>query len=158
MAYYGGPDGSTAPVITTHPASQTVAEGVTASFTVVATGSNLIYRWQKNNADIPGANSSTYTTSPTTLANNKATYRCVVSSGVSSILSKSATLTVKAPCPGDLDGDGRVTVADLFIVISHFGQTPVDAEWDPRADANKDDMVSFEDLTEVISNFGKECN
>ena len=61
-------------------------------------------------------------------------------------------------CPGDLDDDSRVTVADLFIVISHFGQTPVDAEWDPRADANKDDMVSFEDLTEVISNFGKECN
>ena len=158
FAYYGCPDGSSAPVITTHPASLSVSEGLTASFTVVATGANLIYRWQKNNADIPGANSSTYTTSSVTQANNKATYRCVVSSGASSILSKSATLTVKAHCPGDLDGDGNVTVADLFIVISHFGQTPVDAEWDPRADANKDDMVSFVDLTEVISNFGKECN
>ena len=43
-----------APVITTQPNSQTVAEGGTADFTVTATGSApLTYQWQFNDIDLP---------------------------------------------------------------------------------------------------------
>ena len=35
------------PIITGHPSNQTVTEGQTATFTVIATGSGLSYQWQK---------------------------------------------------------------------------------------------------------------
>jgi|GEM_PF-1616297 len=44
-------------------------------------------------------------------------------------------------CPGDLDGNGIVTVADLQIYIDWFLNT------DPRADLNGDGSVTFVDLT-----------
>ena len=52
-----------APAITTQPAAQTIAEGQTATFSVTATGTAPGYQWKKNGTDIPGATSSTYTTS-----------------------------------------------------------------------------------------------
>jgi len=50
---------TTAPTITTQPASQTVTAGQTASFSVAATGTApLSYQWRKNNVAISGAISS----------------------------------------------------------------------------------------------------
>src|SRR5256714_1549714 len=47
---------ATAPSIPTQPASQTLAVGQTATFTVVATGTApLSYQWQKNGTAITGA-------------------------------------------------------------------------------------------------------
>ena len=49
------------PAISTQPMSQAVATGQTASFSVVATGTEpLTYQWKKNGSDIAGATSSTY--------------------------------------------------------------------------------------------------
>jgi glucose/arabinose dehydrogenase len=87
----------TPPSITAHPSNQTVAPGQTATFSVGATGSTpLSYQWQKNGADIPGANSSTYTTPPVTVSDHGAQYRVVVSNSAGSVTSNSATLTVTA--------------------------------------------------------------
>ena len=59
------------PTITTQPANQSVAVGQTATFTVVASGTApLTYQWQKNQVNIPGATAATYTTPPTTTADN----------------------------------------------------------------------------------------
>ena len=84
------------PNITTNPSSITVIGPATATFTVAATGvSTLQYQWQKNNVNISGAASSSYTTPATTASDNGSTFRCVVTnSGVSST-SSSATLTVQ---------------------------------------------------------------
>jgi len=91
----GGGGGTTSPAITTHPANQAVAQGQTATFSVTATGTApLNYRWQRNEADIPGASSASYTTPATTAADNGATFRVVVSNAVGSVTSNSATLTV----------------------------------------------------------------
>ena len=60
---YSGTPTNNPPSITAHPTDQTVAEGETATFTVAATGSGTLgYQWQKNQSDIGGATSASYTT------------------------------------------------------------------------------------------------
>jgi glucose/arabinose dehydrogenase len=85
---------STAPSISTHPSSVTVAAGQAASFTVSASGTApLQYQWQRNGVNIAGANSPNYTLN-TTAADNGAMFRAVVSNSAGSATSNSATLTV----------------------------------------------------------------
>jgi hypothetical protein len=88
--------------ITTQPASQTVATGQTATFTVVATGAApLTYQWQKNAAAIAGATSASYTTPATTSADSGKQFTVVVSNSQGSVTSSAATLTVgSAPTSG----------------------------------------------------------
>jgi glucose/arabinose dehydrogenase len=84
----------TAPSISTHPASITVAAGQTASFSVSASGSGpLVYQWQRNGVNISGANSPTYSFTAST-ADNGAQFRAVVSNSAGSATSNAATLTV----------------------------------------------------------------
>ena len=84
-----------APTITQEPANQTVGEGQTATFMVSASGTApLSYQWRKNNMDIGGANSSSYTTPPTTLADSGALFTCFVSNSFGDDTSNAATLTV----------------------------------------------------------------
>jgi hypothetical protein len=86
-----------APYINTQPANQTVSVGQTATFSIGAAGTApLTYQWQKNGADIPGATSSSYTTSAATSADSGAMFRVVVSNTAGSVTSNSATLTVSA--------------------------------------------------------------
>ena len=103
----GGGDGggvSTPPVetppdpsITTQPASQTVAVGQTASFSVVATGTApLRYQWKLNDLDISGATFSSYATSDINKVGNDAVFTVVVSNGTGTVTSDKATLTVTA--------------------------------------------------------------
>ena len=83
--------------ITTQPASQTVVVGQTASFSVVATGSEpLAYQWKKNGINIPGATASSYTTPAAGLGDDAAMFTVVVRNIVGTDLSDSATLTVRA--------------------------------------------------------------
>jgi plastocyanin len=91
-----------APSITTQPAAQIVAAGANASFTVVATGSAPItYQWQRNGANVAGANSATLTLNGATIA-QAGTYQVVVSNGAGSATSTGATLTVNPASPGAL--------------------------------------------------------
>jgi PKD repeat protein len=79
-----------APSITSQPADQTVSEGQTATFSVVAAGTE------------PGATDPSYTTPATALVDDGATFRCVVTNAAGSATSDAATLTVTA-------GQARVT-------------------------------------------------
>lgn len=86
--------GVQAPTITTHPQSVTVTAGQSAVFTVAAGGTPpLAYQWQKNQVDILGATSSSYTI-VSAQASDAASYRCRVSNAYGSATSSSATLTV----------------------------------------------------------------
>ena len=86
----------TAPSITIHPVNQTVSVNQTATFTVAASGDTpLNYQWQRNGVNISGApNSPSYTTPATTLADNGAQFRSIVSNAFGSATSNAATLTV----------------------------------------------------------------
>jgi hypothetical protein len=95
---------ATAPSITTQPADQTVTVGANATFTVAAIGTApLSYQWQRNGADIAGANAASYTLTNVQLADNGALFRVVVSNSAGSVTSNAATLTVN-PAPSGACG------------------------------------------------------
>jgi hypothetical protein len=84
----------TAPSISSSPASQTVALGSNATFTVSATGdATLTYQWQKDSDVISGATSSSYTITSTD-SEHAASYRVVVTNSAGSATSNAAVLTV----------------------------------------------------------------
>ena len=83
----------TAPTISAPAENQSVVKGETATFKVVATGSSLTYQWKKNGTDISDATSNSYTTPPTSSADNGAVFLVSVSNSAGSV-SSNATLTV----------------------------------------------------------------
>ena len=83
-----------APAITKQPEAITVTVGQTASFSVEATGTSPIFQWKKGDSDIPGANSSTYTTPAASLADSGTKYSVVVSNELGTVTSNDASLTV----------------------------------------------------------------
>jgi beta-galactosidase len=91
-----GTDAGTVPVITTQPASQAVAVGQPAVFSVTATGlGTLTYQWSENGTPINGATSSSYTTPATTTANNGELFSVAVSDVFGTTASGAATLAVQ---------------------------------------------------------------
>ena len=56
-------------------------------------------------------------------------------------------------CPGDLDGDGQVSVADVLLFLSDFGC--VDAPC--VGDATGDGLTNVDDLLLMLSHFGDIC-
>jgi chitodextrinase len=102
-----------APSITQQPSGKTVSAGQTATFAVTASGTApLSYQWQKGTTNISGATSPSYTTPPTTLADNGSQFRVVVTNSAGNVTSNSATLTVNA-----------VTAADVLTYHNDNGRT-----------------------------------
>lgn len=96
------------PLISDHPDNQSVIEGQTATFTVLASGTApLAYQWLRNNINIPGATSSSYTTPGTILADDGSQYRVVVSNTAGNATSNTATLIVQVPTPAGSRGAGK---------------------------------------------------
>ncbi len=88
----------TAPSITSHPQSVTVASGATATFNVSAGGSTpLSYQWKKAGSEIAGATTASYTTPATTSTDNNSSFTVVVTNSVGSVTSNAAILTVTSP-------------------------------------------------------------
>jgi glucose/arabinose dehydrogenase/regulation of enolase protein 1 (concanavalin A-like superfamily) len=82
------------PVITDQPDNVSVPAGQTATFNVSAAGANPIkFQWKKNNIDIPGATSASFT-----IANcqpsDAGSYSVYVSNAFGNVTSDAATLTV----------------------------------------------------------------
>lgn len=57
-------------------------------------------------------------------------------------------ITGTPACPGDINGDGSVDLADLNLVLANFGSAG------PAGDANGDGAVDLADLNIVLANFG----
>jgi hypothetical protein len=130
----GGGAAPRAPSITTPPASLTRAEGATATFSVVASGSaTLSYQWRRNGADIAGATGDSYTTPPLTSADNGAQFTVVVSNAEGSVTSAVATLSVGASvAPGVSTQPVSVSVvvgqtASFSVVAT--GSDPLAYQW-----------------------------
>jgi sugar lactone lactonase YvrE len=112
-----------APSITTQPAAQSVQDGATATFSVVASGSApLTYQWKKNGANIGGATGASYTTPALTLGDSGAAYSVVVGNAASTTAtSAAAVVTVTAIAPSITVQPVSQTVADGSVAT--FGVT-----------------------------------
>ncbi len=88
------------PQITTQPLSRSVVAGSTATFTVVASGTGpLSYQWRAGGTAIAGATTTSYTTPPTSAADNGKSFTVSVSNSVGSVTSSPAILTVTSAPP-----------------------------------------------------------
>lgn len=107
----GGPAANPPPVakptISVQPASLTVNSGLSATFTVTATGATS-YQWQNNGTPLVGATSASYTVSSATSANNGSSYSVVVANAGGSVTSAVATLRVTgiSILAGQIGGEG----------------------------------------------------
>ncbi len=131
---YGGSASNVKPSITSHPSNKSVVVGATATFSVGASGTApLSYQWQKNNSDIQDAIGSSYTTPAATLADNGATFRCIVTNPYGDATSNSATLTVGTAGSPSIDTqpvDQTVQAgetATFFVEAS--GTAPLSYKW-----------------------------
>ena len=120
------------PSITTQPANQTVNVGQTATFSVVATGTQpLTYQWQENGANISGATSASYTTPATTASDNASTFRVIVGDVVGNQPSNTATLTVLVPPTITTQPTNATVTAGqtaTFSVVA-AGSSPLGYQW-----------------------------
>jgi hypothetical protein len=67
--------------------------------------------------------------------------------------SPSMSGTFKVSLFGDLNGDGKVDMADIAIAAAAFGSTPGSPRWNPAADVNKDHIVDLRDIALIAKRF-----
>ncbi len=91
-----------APVISVQPSDASAVASTAATLSVTASGPDIAYQWQLSSdggtawANVAGATQASYTTPPTTLADNGKRYRVVVSAAGISVNSSAVQLTVTA--------------------------------------------------------------
>ena len=56
---------------------------------------------------------------------------------------------------GDVNGDGRVDLKDIALVVRAFGSTTTRPNWNPAADLNGDGIVNMQDVAIVARQFGQ---
>jgi hypothetical protein len=81
------------PQITAQPQTQTVATGKPFTLSGTASGAGLSYQWNKNNAAISGATSSSYTVTAAG-ASDAGSYTVTVSNSAGPVTSAAAVITV----------------------------------------------------------------
>jgi hypothetical protein len=84
-----------APRITSQPTGASLRVDDTIRLSVTATGSDLVYQWQKDGATIAGATGSTYTKANAQLG-DAGGYSVVVSNRIGSVTSSNATISIAA--------------------------------------------------------------
>lgn len=121
-----------APGIGSQPLDAKVVDGVTATFSVTASGSSLTYQWQRDGKAIAGATGASYTTPVLRMADNAAKYQVVVSGPNASVTSNAVTLTVTpialnlSTQPKAQTGkDGEVVSFD----VAATGSEPIQYQW-----------------------------
>src|SRR5580692_5606486 len=92
------------PAITAQPVNTSVPMGLTATYSVTATGTAPQYQWSKNGVPIQGANESTYVTPSTGFPDTGTSFTVTVTNPAGTVTSDAVTLTVtaRAPKTGDL--------------------------------------------------------
>lgn len=82
------------PAFSIQPYAQTVGEGDPVAFTVLATGGNLSYQWQRNGVNIAGATTRTYRINSVVAADNGASFGVKITNAQGSATSAVASLSV----------------------------------------------------------------
>jgi len=68
-----------------------------------------------------------------------------------------STASVHVGTTSDINGDFKVDIKDLVLVIKYFGSYPghPTKPWNPNADINSDNKIDIKDLVLVIKHFGE---
>ena len=121
------------PMIAAQPASQTVAVGDAATFSVRADGSApLGYAWMRNGVPIAGVTAYSYTTNNVQLADSGSLFSCLVSNAYGTALSSNAVLTVMAYPPTIVSQPANQTVnygATASFSVTASGTAPLGYQW-----------------------------
>jgi hypothetical protein len=64
---------------------------------------------------------------------------------------------IKVRIMGDVNGDGKVDVQDIFAVAKAFGSYPPLPRFDPAFDLLQDLKIDIKDIFIIAKNFGKSC-
>jgi hypothetical protein len=62
---------------------------------------------------------------------------------------------VKVTIHGDINGDRKINILDIYTLGKAYGSKPRSPNWNPNADIDCDDTVNNPDLTIVSTNYGK---
>ncbi|MEI7729776.1 MAG: immunoglobulin domain-containing protein, partial [Verrucomicrobiota bacterium] len=136
----------TPPFITTHPQSQTVNTGGSATFAVGVTGAQpLFYQWRFNGSPLSGA-----TNAPLTLANvqgaQAGNYTVVVTNASGSTTSLVATLTVLTTDPPYITSQPQsqtVVAGDtVSLSVTANGAQPLGYQWYKTVNSNQLTVIS----------------
>lgn len=88
--------------------------------------------------------------------NNQFPDNCDIAAGRSTDLNGNGTPDeCESICPGDVNGDGAVDLADLAILLSNFGVPGADEYG--QGDLNDDEAVDLADLAFLLAHFGTPC-
>ena len=148
--------------ITGQPQDVTIEAGKTATFTVVATGDDLTYQWQKNVngtwTNLSGKTASTLSI-PATMADDGSEYRCVIKDAISdkqpsgyTLTSDSAALTV-VPAPAITGDPQNVTTEagkDATFTVQATG-TGLTYQWQQQAGSGWTDLPGETKPTLTVS-------
>jgi hypothetical protein len=124
---------TTAPSITTQPASVSAFIGATAAFSVSASGNPApTYQWSKGGTAISGATSASYTTPALAATDNNSSFTVTITNSAGSVTSTAATLSVTTQ-PASITGQPKdVTITDggtaTFSVVA-VGTAPITYQW-----------------------------
>ena len=135
-----GSKGSSSITINWSAAVDTGGSGV-AGYRVYRNGSLL------NSTTQPGLS---YTDSSLS-ASTTYSYTVAAVDGAGNTGQQSATLSATTTSKGDIDGNGKIELADLSRLLNKFNQT---VPGDP-ADINQDGKVNLTDLSILLANYGK---
>jgi hypothetical protein len=58
--------------------------------------------------------------------------------------------------PGDINGDGKVNLQDLVLLANAYKSKPGDANWNPNADIDGNNIVGLTDLTNLAINYNRQ--
>jgi hypothetical protein len=57
--------------------------------------------------------------------------------------------------PGDINGDGKVSLSDLVLLGKAYNSRPGDGKWNPNADINSDGTVGLSDLVIMAKHYNQ---
>lgn len=145
------------PVVTQHPASQSIVPGNDLILTVGSTGGGASWQWQKggnplaNGGRISGATASALQVSSVSYV-DAGSYRCVISNPRGQATSNDAVVTLDLTAPGDFNGDADVDQSDFGLFQQCLSGADV-AETSPAcalARFDEDDDVDATDVSRFV--------
>lgn len=140
------------PRVTSQPTDQSGFIKGKAAFRLSAIGAGpLEYSWAKDGAAINGATSAALSFSDLK-ASDAGFYTCTISNRYGTVTSNAVQLTVRENPPGDINGDGKIDLQDMIVMMTSLGKKGKGL----AADMNRDGKVDLQDVQLLLVAMGRQ--